>query len=57
MENLIAVIAVGLFLAGIMLFARRFVKPPKGRLPDCCGPEGNRNAGLFVKGQKNGKTW
>jgi hypothetical protein len=57
MENFIAVIGVVLFLAGIMVFARRFVKPPKGKLPDCCGPEGNRNAGLFVKRQKNEKAW
>jgi hypothetical protein len=46
MENVIAIIMVILFLAGIMFFAKRFVKPPKGKLPDCCGPEGNRNAGL-----------
>jgi hypothetical protein len=46
MENIIAIIMAILFLAGIMLFAKRFVKPPKGKLPDCCGPEGNRNAGL-----------
>jgi hypothetical protein len=57
MENFIAVVVAALFLAGIALFARRFVKPPKGKLPDCCGPEGNRNAGLFVKGQKNEKAW
>jgi hypothetical protein len=52
MENFIAVIVVILFLAGIMLFAKQFVKPPKGKLPDCCGPEGNRSAGLFVRGMK-----
>ncbi|MDR1030758.1 MAG: hypothetical protein LBL76_07785 [Treponema sp.] len=45
MENGIAVIAAFLFLAGIMLFAKRFVKPPKGKVPDCCGPEGNKHAG------------
>ena len=46
MENIIALVAAVLFLAGIMLFAKRFVKPVKGRLPGCCGPDGNRNAGL-----------
>jgi hypothetical protein len=49
MENVIAVIVVILFLAGIMLFAKRFVKPPKGKLPDCCGPEVNRNVGLQMR--------
>jgi hypothetical protein len=43
MENLIAVIAVILLLAGILLFAKKFLKPPKGKLPDCCGPRGNRD--------------
>jgi hypothetical protein len=43
MSNLIAVGAVILILAGILLFARRFLKPPKGKLPDCCGPNGNRD--------------
>ena len=43
MENIIAVIAVIAFMAGILLFAKKFLKPPKGRLPDCCGPIGNRD--------------
>jgi hypothetical protein len=38
MENIIAVIAVAVFLAGILLIAKEFLKPPKGPLPDCCGP-------------------
>jgi hypothetical protein len=42
MENVIAVIAVTLLLAGILLFAKKFLKAPKGKLPDCCGPRGNR---------------
>jgi hypothetical protein len=42
MENIIAVIAVAVFLAGILLVAKKFLKPPKGLLPDCCGPRGNR---------------
>jgi hypothetical protein len=37
MENLIAVAAVILFLAGILFIAKKFLKPPKGPLPDCCG--------------------
>ncbi|MDR2392704.1 MAG: hypothetical protein LBD93_00870 [Treponema sp.] len=43
MENIIAVVAVILFLAGLLLFAKRFLKAPKGKLPDCCGPRGNRD--------------
>jgi hypothetical protein len=43
MENLIAVVLVVLFLAGILLFAKKHLKPPRGKLPDCCGPRGNRD--------------
>jgi hypothetical protein len=43
MENLIAVVLVILLLAGILLFARKFLRPPRGKLPDCCGPRGNRD--------------
>ncbi|MDR0558314.1 MAG: hypothetical protein LBG43_10725 [Treponema sp.] len=43
MENIIASIAALLLLAGIALFAKKFLKPPKGKLPDCCGPSGNRD--------------
>ena len=43
MENIIAVVlAIGL-LAGILVFAKKFLRPPKGPLPDCCGPRGNRD--------------
>jgi hypothetical protein len=43
MENFIAVVAVVLLLVGILVFAKKFLKPPKGKLPDCCGPRGNRD--------------
>jgi hypothetical protein len=43
LENLIAVVLAIALLAGILLFAKKFLKPPKGKLPDCCGPLGNRN--------------
>jgi hypothetical protein len=43
MSNLIAVVVVILLLAGILLFAKKVLKPPKGKLPDCCGPNGNRD--------------
>jgi hypothetical protein len=43
MENIIAVFLTILLLAGILLFAKKFLKPPKGKLPDCCGPRGNRD--------------
>jgi hypothetical protein len=43
MATLITVVAVILLLAGILLFAKKFLKPPKGKLPDCCGPRGNRD--------------
>jgi hypothetical protein len=43
MENVIAVVVVVLFLGGILWAAKRFVKPAKGPLPDCCGGKGNRD--------------
>ena len=43
MENIIAVFVAILFLAGILLFAKKFLKAPKGKLPDCFGPRGNRD--------------
>jgi hypothetical protein len=43
MQTLIAIVLAMLFLAGILLFAKKFLKPPKGPLPDCCGPRGNRD--------------
>ena len=43
MENIIAIIAVVIFMAGILLLAKKFLKPPRGKLPDCCGPRGNRD--------------
>jgi hypothetical protein len=43
MENIIAVVFAGIFLGGILLFAKRFLKPVTGPLPDCCGPKGNRD--------------
>ena len=43
MENLIAVMAAIAFLGGILLAAKKFLKAPKGPLPDCCGPRGNRD--------------
>ena len=43
MENLIAVMVVIAFLGGILLVVKKFLKAPKGPLPDCCGPRGNRD--------------
>jgi hypothetical protein len=43
MENVIAGIAALAVLAGIVLFAKKYLRPPKGPLPDCCGPRGNRD--------------
>ncbi|MDR0706753.1 MAG: hypothetical protein LBF60_02570 [Treponema sp.] len=45
MENVVAVIVVIALLAGILLFAKKVLKPPKGKLSDCCGPRGNRDIG------------
>jgi hypothetical protein len=42
-ENSIAVVAVMGLLVGILWFAKRFVKPVKGKLPDCCSIRGNRD--------------
>jgi hypothetical protein len=46
MENIIAVFLAAAFLGGILLFAKRFLKPVKGPLPDCCGVKGNRDLNL-----------
>jgi hypothetical protein len=43
MQNIIALVVAFGFLAGILLLAKKFLKPPKGPLPDCCGPRGNRD--------------
>jgi hypothetical protein len=43
MENVVAIILAAAVLAGILFTAKKFLKPVKGKLPDCCGGEGNRN--------------
>ncbi|MDR2740774.1 MAG: hypothetical protein LBB98_01265 [Treponema sp.] len=41
-ENIIAVVLVIVFLGGLLWLAKRFLKPVKGPLPNCCGGKGNR---------------
>jgi hypothetical protein len=43
MGNVIAFIFAVVVMAGILLFAKRFLKPPKDTLPDCCGHGKNRD--------------
>jgi hypothetical protein len=43
MENVIAVVLAFAVLGGILWFAKRFLKPVKGPLPDCCRGKGNRD--------------
>lgn len=43
MENFIAVVLAAAVLGGILWLAKRFLKPVKGPLPDCCGGKGNRD--------------
>ncbi|MDR0721662.1 MAG: hypothetical protein LBF75_02545 [Treponema sp.] len=43
MENGIAVVLALGVLGGILWIAKRFLKPVKGPLPDCCSGRGNRD--------------
>ncbi|MDR1072553.1 MAG: hypothetical protein LBL45_02610 [Treponema sp.] len=43
MEIIAGIVVAFLVLAGILLFAKKALKPPAGKLPDCCGPRGNRD--------------
>ncbi|MDR0569113.1 MAG: hypothetical protein LBG87_07910 [Spirochaetaceae bacterium] len=43
METIIGAVAAVALLSGILWFVKRFVKPVKGNLPDCCGLRGNRD--------------
>jgi hypothetical protein len=43
MEIIIGILFAAAVLTGIALIARRFLKPVKGPLPDCCSKEGNKN--------------
>jgi hypothetical protein len=36
MQIMITLLLIGGVLGGIIFFARRFLKPVKGPLPDCC---------------------
>ncbi|MDR3115819.1 MAG: hypothetical protein LBU25_09905 [Treponema sp.] len=43
MENGIALVVTIALLGGILGLAKRFLKPVKGPLPDCCKGRGNRD--------------
>jgi hypothetical protein len=43
MENIIALVLALVLLGGILWIAKRFLKPVKGPLNDCCGGRGNRD--------------
>lgn len=43
METIVAVAAAIAILAGILLCAKRFLKPVTGELPDCCSVRGNKD--------------
>jgi hypothetical protein len=45
MQNVIAVVIVFAVLGGILFAAKRFLKAPKGELPDCC-KGGNKEINL-----------
>jgi hypothetical protein len=42
-DTVIGLLFAAVVLAGILVIARRFLKPVKGPLPDCCGERGNRD--------------
>ena len=41
MEIIIGLLFAGAILFGVILFAKQFLKPVKGPLPDCCSIRGN----------------
>jgi hypothetical protein len=43
MEIIIGIVVAAAALAGIILLARRFLKPVEGPLHDCCGGNGNKD--------------
>jgi hypothetical protein len=46
MENIVAVGIVFVILGGLLWLAKRFLKPVKGPLPDCCSGRGNKDLNL-----------
>ncbi|MDR2485845.1 MAG: hypothetical protein LBD55_10675 [Treponema sp.] len=44
MEIIIGLLFAGAILSGVVLFAKRFLKPVKGPLPDCCSIRGSMDA-------------
>jgi hypothetical protein len=46
MENIVAIGIVFVILCGLLWIAKRFLKPIKGPLPDCCSGSGNKNSKL-----------
>ena len=43
MEIIIGIVVAAAALAGIILLARRFLKPVEGQLHDCCSGSGNKD--------------
>jgi hypothetical protein len=43
MDIVLGILFAVVALAGIILIAKRFLKPVKGPLPDCCSIRGNRD--------------
>ena len=43
MEIIIGIIVAAAALAGLILLARRFLKPVEGPLHNCCGGDGNKD--------------
>ena len=46
MENIVAIGIAFVILGGLVWIAKRFLKPVKGPLPDCCSGSGNKNSKL-----------
>ena len=46
MDIIAGILFAVVMLLGVILIAKRFLKPVKGKLPDCCGIEGNKNVSL-----------
>ena len=49
MDIIAGVIFAAIILVGIGFIAKRFLKPVKGPLPDCCGPKGNKDLNMERK--------
>ena len=49
MDIIVGLLLAAAVLVGIVFIAKRFLKPVKGPLPDCCGVRGNKDLNMERK--------